>query len=115
MTTIFTKIINKEIPAHIVYEDDLALAFHDIAPKAKVHVLIIPKKPLERVSDATEVDQALLGHLLLVCNRVAEKLNVSASGYRLITNNGKDAGQEVDHLHIHLLAGETLGPHLSGN
>src|SRR5210317_1614576 len=95
--TIFTKVINKEIPADIVYEDDLSLAFRDIDPQAPVHILIIPKKPIEQLNDAEVSDRELLGHLIFVAHKVAEKEGV-AEGYRLVLNNGKGAGQEVFHM-----------------
>jgi histidine triad (HIT) family protein len=105
--TIFTKIINKEIPADIVYEDDSSLAFRDVNPQAPVHILIIPKKPLEQLSDAEVSDQELLGHLIFVAHKVAEKEGV-ADGYRLVLNNGVGAGQLVMHVHFHLMAGRSL-------
>jgi histidine triad (HIT) family protein len=105
--TIFTKIINKEIPADIVYEDDLSLAFRDVDPQAPVHILIIPKKPLKQLNDAEVSDQELLGHLILVANKVAEIEGV-ADGYRLVLNNGAGAGQLVWHVHFHLMAGRPL-------
>ncbi len=105
--TIFTKIINGEIPADIIYEDDLCLAFRDINPQAPVHVLIIPKKPLPTLNNAVSADQELLGHLMLVANRVAVKEGV-ADAFRLVLNNGAGAGQEVFHIHFHLLAGRSF-------
>ena len=102
--TIFTKIINKEIPADIVYEDDLCLAFRDINPHAPVHILIIPKKPMPKLNDAGVADQGLLGHLMLVANKVADMEGV-ADAFRLVLNNGAGAGQEIFHMHLHLLAG----------
>lgn len=100
--TIFSKIIRREIPADIVYEDDLALAFRDIAPQAPVHILVIPKKPIVQLGVAEANDQALLGHLLLTVKRVAEQAGLS-NGYRVVINNGSDGGQTVDHLHLHIL------------
>ncbi|MDJ0647560.1 MAG: histidine triad nucleotide-binding protein [Xenococcaceae cyanobacterium MO_188.B19] len=100
--TIFGKIIRREIPADIVYEDDLALAFKDINPQAPTHILVIPKKPIPRISDAGSEDQALLGHLLWTVKQVAEKAGLS-NGYRVVINNGADGGQTVDHLHLHVL------------
>lgn len=100
--TIFSKIIRKEIPANIVYEDDLCLAFKDINPQAPTHILVIPKKPLERIDSAEIEDQALLGHLLLTVKKVAKEANLS-NGYRVVINNGNDGGQTVDHLHLHIL------------
>jgi histidine triad (HIT) family protein len=105
--TIFTKIINKEIPADIVYEDDLCLAFRDINQQAPVHILIIPKKAMPRLNDAGVADQGLLGHLMLVANEVAAKEGV-ADAFRLVLNNGAGAGQEIFHLHFHLLAGRSF-------
>lgn len=100
--TIFGKIIRREIQADIVYEDDLALAFNDISPQAPTHILVIPKKPIPRLAEATQQDQALLGHLLLTVQKVAEQAGVS-DGYRVVTNSGAEAGQSVDHLHFHIL------------
>ncbi|UCD65589.1 MAG: histidine triad nucleotide-binding protein [Deltaproteobacteria bacterium] len=105
--TIFTKIINKEIPADIVYEDDQCLAFRDINPQAPVHVLIIPKKTMPKLNDAGESDQGLLGHLMLVASKVAEMEGV-ADAFRLILNNGAGAGQEIFHMHFHLMAGRSF-------
>lgn len=102
--TIFDKIINKEIPSDIVYEDDICLAFKDVNPQAPIHILIIPKKPIAKVSDAEKVDQNILGHLLIKSGVIAEQLGVK-DAFRLVVNNGEDAGQTVFHLHIHLLAG----------
>ena len=102
--TIFRKIINKEIPADIVYEDDQCLAFKDVNPQAPVHILIIPKQAIAKISDATLDDQTLLGHLLVKAGEIAEQLNVK-DAFRLVINNGENAGQTVFHLHIHLLAG----------
>lgn len=106
-TTLFSKIIAREVPADIVYEDDLCLAFRDINPQAPLHVLLIPRRPIARVADAVAADQALLGHLLLKTGEIA-----AAEGYRdafrLVVNNGADAGQTVFHLHIHILAGRAF-------
>lgn len=101
--TIFSKIINKEIPSDVVYEDDLSFAFRDINPQAPVHILIIPKKPIPQLTDAAISDQELLGHLMLVANKVAEMEGV-VDAFRLVLNNGAGAGQEVMHMHFHLLA-----------
>ena len=106
--TIFGKILRKEIPAEIVYEDDLLLAFKDIAPKAETHIIIIPKQHLSGNQDAQTGDEALLGHLLVTANQIAARLGVQGTGYRLITNAGAGAGQQVPHLHFHLLAGPSL-------
>jgi len=105
--TIFSKIIKRQIPADIVYEDDLALAFRDVSPQAPVHVLVIPKQPIPMISQAETDDQALLGHLLLVAKQVAQDLGL-AKGFRLAINNGVDGGQTVDHLHIHILGGRIM-------
>jgi histidine triad (HIT) family protein len=105
--TIFSKIIRREIPADIVYEDELALAFKDVNPQAPVHILIIPKKPIPKLADAESQDHALLGHLLLTVKRVAEKAGLQ-SGYRVVINTGADGGQTVDHLHLHILGGRHL-------
>ncbi len=105
--TIFDKIISKELPAEIVYEDEQCLAFKDVNPQAPVHVLIIPKKPIAKVADANQDDQNILGYLLLKASQVAEQLGVG-DAFRLVINNGEDAGQTVFHLHIHLLAGRPL-------
>jgi len=104
MTTLFGKVIRREIPADIVYEDELCLAFRDINPQAPTHVLIIPKKEIPRLVDARPEDQALLGHLLLAAGKVAQKLGVG-DAFRLAVNNGAEAGQSVFHLHLHILAG----------
>ena len=105
--TIFSKIINKEIPADIVYEDDSSLAFRDINPQAPVHILIIPKKPIPTLDDADIPDQELIGHLILVANKVAAMEGV-ADAFRLVLNNGAGAGQEVMHMHFHLLSGRSF-------
>jgi histidine triad (HIT) family protein len=105
--TIFGKIIRKEIPADLVYEDDLVLAFRDIHPQAPTHILVIPKKPISRLSEATSEDHALMGHLLLTVKRVAEQVGLR-NGYRVVMNNGSDGGQTVDHLHLHILGGRPM-------
>jgi histidine triad (HIT) family protein len=107
MPTIFTKIIAREIPANIVYEDDVCLAFHDINPQAPTHVLVIPKKEITGVSALEDADAAIIGHLYLVIRKLAEQLGLSG-GYRVVVNNGVAAGQSVDHLHFHLLGGRPL-------
>jgi histidine triad (HIT) family protein len=104
MTTLFGKVIRREIPADIVYEDDLCLAFKDINPQAPVHVLIVPKKEIARLVDATPDDQALLGHLMLAAGKVAQQFGIG-DAFRLAINNGADAGQSVFHVHVHLLGG----------
>ena len=106
--TIFQKIIDRQIPADIVYEDEQCLAFRDIHPQAPTHILIIPRKPVPSLAQAAAEDQALLGHLLLVARDLAATLQLS-DGYRTVMNCGRDGGQSVDHLHIHLLGGRPLG------
>lgn len=106
--TLFEKIIARQIPANIVYEDDLVLAFRDIKPHAPTHVLIVTKKPIGRIADARPEDENLLGHLLLKAAEVADKLGLEQSGYRLVINNGPDAGESVPHLHCHILGGRSL-------
>jgi histidine triad (HIT) family protein len=105
--TIFSKIIRKEIPADIVYEDDLALAFRDVQPQAPVHILVIPKQPIESIDRATDSDAALLGHLLLIVKRVAAQEGLD-KGYRVVINTGEDGGQTVFHLHLHLLGKRSM-------
>lgn len=107
--TIFGKILRGEIPAQKVYEDELILAFYDIQPKAKVHVLVIPKKRLVCLRHAAAEDQHLLGHLLIKIPEIASLVGIKDSGFRIIANNGGNSGQEVPHLHFHLLGGEQLG------
>jgi histidine triad (HIT) family protein len=106
--TIFTKIIQRQIPANIIYEDDRAIAFHDVTPQAPVHVLIVPKKVIPRITEAGAGDEGLLGHLLLTVQKVAGLLKVDQSGFRVVINSGPDAGESVPHLHVHLLAGRPL-------
>lgn len=105
--TIFKKIIDKEIPANIVYEDDLCLAFHDVNAQAPTHVLVIPKKEVSSIDHLTAEDQMLVGHLMLVVRKLAEQLGLS-NGYRVVVNCGADAGQTVDHLHLHLIGGRPM-------
>jgi len=102
--TLFTKIINRQIPADIVYEDDLCLAFRDINPQAPVHVLLVPKKPIAMLASAQAEDQALLGHLLFAAGKIARQLEVD-DAFRLVINNGAASGQSVFHVHLHILAG----------
>ena len=106
--TLFEKIIARQIPSDIVYEDDFVIAFRDITPKAPVHVLIVPKKPIPNIAAAKAEDEKTLGHLLLKAAEVAGKLGLSKSGYRLVINNGPDAGESVPHLHCHILGGRAL-------
>ncbi|MDP1672184.1 MAG: histidine triad nucleotide-binding protein [Burkholderiales bacterium] len=107
MTTLFSKIIAREIPADIIYEDELCLAFRDINPQAPIHVLLIPKQEITKLVDAVAGDQALLGHLLLAAGKVARQLGVG-DAFRLVVNNGAAVGQSVFHLHLHLLAGRPM-------
>lgn len=106
--TIFGKIVRKEIPANIVYEDDFAIAFKDITPQAPVHILVIPKQSITQISATQEEDKELLGHLLLTAKKVAELVNLE-NGYRIVINNGNDGGQTVYHLHLHILGGRAMG------
>ena len=106
--TIFTKIINKEIPANIIYEDDLAIAFKDINPQAPTHILVIPKKEIPSLAEAEPQDLGLLGHLLLKVAEIARQQGLEADGYRVVTNTGRNGGQSVDHFHFHLLGGRAL-------
>ena len=105
--TIFARIISREIPADIVYEDDKCLAFRDVNPQAPVHILVIPKQPIARLIDAVDDDQSLLGHLLLSANKIALEQDIGEA-FRLVVNNGADAGQSVFHLHLHILAGRSF-------
>lgn len=108
MASLFTKIINRELPAEFVYEDDLCVVIKDIQPTAPIHLLIIPKKEVRSVADASSEDQSLLGHLILVAREIAEQLNVADDGFRLVINTNADAGQTVFHLHMHFIAGQPL-------
>ncbi|HXJ60473.1 MAG TPA: histidine triad nucleotide-binding protein [Verrucomicrobiae bacterium] len=107
--TLFEKIIARQIPAQIVYEDATVLAFRDINPQAPVHVLIVPRQPIPRVGEATPEDQPLLGHLLLKAAEVAAQLGLKETGYRLVINHGKNGGESVPHLHCHILGGRVMG------
>ncbi|MCT6874755.1 HIT domain-containing protein [Frischella perrara] len=107
--TIFSKIIRREIPSDIIYQDDSVTAFRDISPQAPVHILIIPNKIIPTVNDIGEDDEKVLGHLFTVAAKLAKQEGIDESGYRLIMNCNKDAGQEVYHLHMHLLGGKQLG------
>jgi len=106
--TLFENIVAREIPAKIIFEDDLVLAFHDIKPQAPTHVLIIPKKPIPRIAEAKPEDHKVLGHLLLKAAEVAGQLGLTQSGYRLVFNNGPDAGEAVPHLHCHIIGGRKM-------
>ncbi|MDD3487269.1 MAG: histidine triad nucleotide-binding protein [Candidatus Moranbacteria bacterium] len=111
---IFCKIANKQIPAKIIYEDDSAVAFHDRAPLAPVHVLIIPKKHIESVADMEERDAPLMGHMIYTAKKIADDLKISGKGYKLLFRVGRHGGQEVEHIHLHLIGGarlrEDIGP-----
>jgi histidine triad (HIT) family protein len=110
MTTIFDQIVRGELPATIVYQDDLVTAFRDIHPLAPTHILIVPNKPIPTVNDLTEADEQVAGRLLLAARQIAEQEGIAESGYRLIINCNRDGGQEVYHLHMHLLGGRRMGP-----
>jgi histidine triad (HIT) family protein len=105
--TLFQKIADREIPAKLIHEDAVCVAFHDISPQAPTHVLVVPRKPIVRVGEATAEDQATLGHLLLVAAQLSRQLNL-AKGFRIVINNGPDGGESVPHLHVHLLGGRAL-------
>ena len=111
--TIFSKIIRREAPGDIVYQDELVTAFRDIHPQAPVHILIVPNKLIPTANDVTAADEPLLGHLFTVAARVAAQEGIADSGYRLLVNCNQDAGQQVFHLHMHLLGGRRLGPMLT--
>ncbi len=113
MSTIFAKIIRGEIPAQIVYQDELVTAFRDIHPQAPTHILIVPNKSIPTVNDITPEDETAVGRLLLAAKKIAEQEGIAADGYRLIINCGNHGHQEVFHLHMHLVGGRPLGPMLS--
>lgn len=106
--TLFERIVARQIPADIVYEDDQVLAFRDIHPQAPVHVLIVPKRAIPRINEAGDADAALLGHLMLKAAAVARQVGLGESGFRLVINNGRDGGESVPHLHCHILGGRPL-------
>uniref|UniRef100_A0A914YF52 HIT domain-containing protein n=1 Tax=Panagrolaimus superbus TaxID=310955 RepID=A0A914YF52_9BILA len=106
--TIFGKIIRKEIPAKIIFEDEHILAFHDVSPQAPIHFLVIPKRRIDMLENATDEDEAILGKLLLGARKAAKELGLS-DGYRVVINNGKDGCQSVHHIHLHILGGRQLG------
>jgi len=108
MSTIFSKIIAREIPARIAYEDDRCLAFYDVNPQAPVHFLVVPKREIPRVAATTPADEPLLGHLIQVAQRVAGKEGLGETGFRLVINNGPDGGETVPHLHVHVLGGREM-------
>jgi histidine triad (HIT) family protein len=109
IVTLFEKLIARQLPARIVYEDDLVFAFHDIKPQAPTHILIVPKKVIVRMGEAGAPDQSLLGHLFLKAAEIARQSGLDRTGYRLVVNNGADAGEAVPHLHVHILGGRPLG------
>jgi histidine triad (HIT) family protein len=108
--SIFEKIILRQIPANIVHEDELCIAFHDVAPQAPIHLLIVPKQRINRIGEAQPAHQSTLGHLFLIAAKIANDLGILSTdkGFRIVINHGKDAGETVPHLHIHLLAGRSL-------
>ena len=107
--TLFTKIINREIPADIVFEDDVCLAFKDIQPTAPIHLLIIPKKPIATINDMAEEDKETFGHLFFVAKNIAADMGFAEDGYRVVMNCNQNGGQSVYHVHLHLIAGKPLG------
>jgi len=108
MSTIFSKIIAREIPARIAYEDDLCLAFHDVHPQAPIHILVVPKKEIPRVAATTADDESLLGHLIRIAQTVANQEGLHDTGFRLVINNGRNGGETVPHLHVHVLGGRPM-------
>lgn len=108
MATLFSKIINKEIPADIVYEDERCLAFRDISPQAPVHILMIPKKPIESMDKLESEDEAVMGHMMLKTAEIARQQGLSENGYRVVVNTNSHGGQSVYHLHLHLLGGRQM-------
>jgi histidine triad (HIT) family protein len=108
MSTIFTKIIKREIPARIIYEDAECLAFHDVNPQAPTHFLVVPKKEIARIGESTAEDEPLLGHLLFVAKSVAKEQGLGETGFRVVINNGADGGETVPHLHVHVLGGRPV-------
>ena len=108
MSTIFTKIINKELDANIIYEDDVCLAFHDINPVAPTHVLIIPKKEINTINDIEDIDKNTIGHLFVTAKNIAKELSIDEDGYRIVFNCNDNGGQTVYHIHMHLLGGRKL-------
>jgi histidine triad (HIT) family protein len=107
--TLFERIVARQIPADIVYEDDQVLAFRDIRPQAPVHVVLIPKRAIPRIAESVASDAALLGHLLVTAPEVARRVGIAETGFRLVINNGRDGGETVPHLHCHILGGRPLG------
>ena len=113
MSTIFAKIITREIPSDMVFQDDQVTAFRDIAPQAPTHILIVPNREIPTANDVSEADEQLLGHMFVVARQLAAAEGIDATGYRLIVNCNEHGGQEVFHLHLHLLGGRPLGPMLA--
>ena len=109
MKTLFQKILEGEMPSKILYEDEICFCIKDINPVAPIHFLLIPKKPIPRITETQKEDQGTLGHLLLTANHIAKQENFAQDGFRIIINNGENAGEEIPHLHLHLLAGKPLG------
>ena len=107
---VFCKIVKREIPAKVVYEDDRVMAFHDINPQAPVHILVIPKEHIPTLNDLTEEHKELIGHIFTVIKQIAQEMGIAESGYRVLINCNRDGGQEIYHLHFHLLGGAPLGP-----
>ncbi len=107
---VFCKIVKGELPAKVVYEDEKVMAFHDINPQAPVHVLVIPKKHIPTLNDISEEDKELIGHIFTVIKEIAKEMGIDERGYRVLVNCNRDGGQEVFHLHFHLLGGKPLGP-----
>ena len=110
---VFCKIVKGELPAKVVYEDELVMAFHDINPQAPIHILIIPKEHIPTVNDIEGKHERLIGHIFVVAKKIAKELGVSEKGYRILINCNKDAGQEIYHIHFHFFAGKPLGPMIS--
>ncbi|TDT71971.1 histidine triad (HIT) family protein [Hypnocyclicus thermotrophus] len=110
MASIFTKIINREIPADIVYETEDIIAFNDINPQAKYHILVVPKKEISTINDIQKEDTDLIGKIYLAIKEITKELGIDKTGYRVITNCNEDGGQEVFHIHFHILGGEKIGP-----
>lgn len=111
---IFCKIINRDIPSTIVYEDEKVIAFNDVNPAAPIHILVVTKKHIETLLDVSEEDSSLIAHIYNVINKIAREKGFAENGFRVIANCGKDSGQEVMHIHFHVLAGRTLGPKIVG-
>lgn len=109
---LFCKIINREIPSEIVFEDDKVIAFKDINPLAPVHLLVVPKKHIQGLNDIIDQDEVMLGHLLMDVKKLAQEFNIAESGYRVVANTGSDGGQIIGHLHFHLIGGQALGSKL---